>query len=142
MENKPKKPTQQLEEVCLSLPSISMFSHSDPAYVEAGSLLTQQGHQPHDCEDWLSQELHMGWASIVDLEAGSKCALGERVRVVAQEGIVIAQEHVAHGGTAISKQQVLVLCNDLWTSGQMRRVPEATCTVPTSTARGRLPEAG
>lgn len=84
----------------------------------------------------------MGWASIVDLEAGSKCSLGERVWVVTQEGIVIAQEHIAHGGTAISKQQVLVLCNNLWTSGQLRRVPVAACTVPTTAARGRLPEAG
>lgn len=57
----------------------------------------------------------MGWVSVVDLEASSKCTLGERVRVVAQEGIVIAEERIAHGGTAIGKQQVLVLCNDLWT---------------------------
>lgn len=56
----------------------------------------------------------MGWVSIVDLEASSKCALGERVWVVAQEGIVIAEEHVVHEGTAVGQQQVLVLCDDLW----------------------------
>lgn len=105
------------------------------------SLLTQQGHQPHDCKDWLSQKLHMGWTSIVDLEAGSKCTLGERVWVVAQEGIVVAQEHIANGGTAIGKQQVLVLCNDLWTSELLGPVPLATHTVPTPT-RGSLPESG
>lgn len=82
----------------------------------------------------------MGWASIVDLKAGGKCTLGERVWVVAQEGIVVAQEHIMHGGAAIGKQQVLVLCNDLWTSGQLGPVPLATCTVPTPT-RGRVPEA-
>lgn len=92
------------------------FSHFDSAQAEeARSLLTQQGHQPHDCEYWLSQQLHMGWLSVVDLEASSKCTLGERVRVVAQEGIVVAEERIAHGGAAIGKQQVLVLCNDLWT---------------------------
>jgi hypothetical protein len=90
------------------------FSLCDSAHTEARSLLTQQGHEPHDCEYWLSQQLHVGWVSIVDLESSSKCALGERVRVVAQEGIVIAEEHIAHGGTAVGKQQVLVLCNDLW----------------------------
>lgn len=131
MENEPKKLTQQLEEVCLSLPGMLMFprsrtcqanmgwfffSHFDSAQAEeARSLLTQQGHQPHDCEYWLSQQMHMGWVSVVDLEASSKCTLGERVRVVAQEGIVVAEERIAHGGAAIGKQQVLVLCNDLWT---------------------------
>lgn len=90
-----------------------LFFHFDSAQAEATSLLTQEGHQPHDCEYWLSQQLHMGWVSVVDLEASSKCTLGERVWVVAQEGIVIAEEHIAHGGTAIGKQQVLVLCNDL-----------------------------
>lgn len=125
MENQPKKLTQQLEEICFcTFPACSLntgcarltwsFSLCDSAHTKARSLLTQQGHEPHDCEYWLSQQLHMGWVSIVDLESSSKCALGERVRVVAQEGIVIAEEHIAHGGTAVGKQQVLVLCNDLW----------------------------
>lgn len=46
---------------------------------------------------------------VVDLEAGSQCALGEGVRVVAEEGIVIAEQGVVDGAVWVCQQQILVL---------------------------------
>lgn len=46
---------------------------------------------------------------IVDLEAGSQCALSEGVWVVAEEGIVVAQKGVVDGAVWVCQQQILVL---------------------------------
>lgn len=75
--------------------------------------LTQQGQQPHGREHRLAQQLHVWWARVVDLEACGERALGEGVRVVTQEGIVVAQQRVADGGAGVGHQQVLVLRDDL-----------------------------
>lgn len=46
---------------------------------------------------------------VVDLEAGSQRALGEGVWVVAEEGVVIAEQGVVDGAVRVSQQQILVL---------------------------------
>lgn len=51
----------------------------------------------------------MRWLGVVDLEAGSQCALGEGVGVVAEEGIVIAEQGVVDGAVWVCQQQILVL---------------------------------
>ena len=55
----------------------------------------------------------MGRLGVVDLEAGCQGALGEGVGVVAEEGIVVAQQGVVDGVVAVSQQQVLVLGDNL-----------------------------
>lgn len=51
----------------------------------------------------------MRWVGIVDLEAGGQCALSERVRVVAEEGVVVAQQRVVDGAVWVCQQQILML---------------------------------
>lgn len=76
--------------------------------------LTQQGQQPHGGQHGLAQQLHVGRARVVDLEARSERALREGVRVVTQEGVVIAQERVAdRRGAGVGHQEVLVLSDNL-----------------------------
>lgn len=51
--------------------------------------------------------------SVVDLEAGGQCALGEGVWVVAEEGIVVAQQGVVDGAVWVCHQHILVLVYNL-----------------------------
>ena len=46
---------------------------------------------------------------VVDLETGGQRALGEGVRVVAEEGIVVAQQGVVDGAVRVCQEQILVL---------------------------------
>jgi len=46
---------------------------------------------------------------VVDLEAGRQRALGEGVRVVAEEGVVVAEQGVVDGAVWVSQEQILVL---------------------------------
>lgn len=46
---------------------------------------------------------------VIDLEAGGQRALGEGVRVVAEEGIVVAEQGVVDGALRVGQQQILVL---------------------------------
>lgn len=73
---------------------------------------------------------------VVDLEARGERALGELVRVVAQEGVVVAQERIADGRAGVRQQQVLVLRDDLRTSGVWDRAGGAPAP-PTRGSRGR-----
>lgn len=50
---------------------------------------------------------------VVDLEAGGQCALGELVRVEAEEGVVVAQQGVVDGAVRVCQQEVLVLLDHL-----------------------------
>lgn len=68
----------------------------------------------------------MGRAGVVHLEAGSQRTLGKGVWVVAQEGVVIAEERIADGGVGVSDEQILVLCNDLQVRGWLEPGPMAT----------------
>ena len=52
---------------------------------------------------------------VVDLEACSEGALAEGVGVVAEEGVVVAQQCVVDSGVTVSHQQLLVLRDHLWT---------------------------
>lgn len=46
---------------------------------------------------------------VVDLEAGGERALGEWMWVVAEEGVVVAQQGVVDGAVGVCQQQILVL---------------------------------
>lgn len=72
-------------------------------------LLTKQRQQAHDHQDRLPQQLDVGRPGVVDLEAGGQRALGEGVWVVAEEGIVVAQQGVVED----ERHQVLVLIDHL-----------------------------
>lgn len=50
---------------------------------------------------------------VVDLEACGQRALGEGVRVVAEEGVVVAEQGVVDGAVWVSQQQILVLVDYL-----------------------------
>lgn len=50
---------------------------------------------------------------VVDLEASGQCALGELVRVEAEEGVVVAQQGVVDGAVRVCQQEVLVLLDHL-----------------------------
>lgn len=57
---------------------------------------------------------------VVDLEASGQCALGELVRVEAEEGVVVAQQGVVDGAVRVCQQEVLVLLDHLLEeAGQM-----------------------
>lgn len=51
----------------------------------------------------------MGRLGVVNLEAGGQRALGEGVWVVAEEGIIIAQQCVVDGAVWVRQQEILVL---------------------------------
>lgn len=51
----------------------------------------------------------MRWLGVVDLEAGSQRALGEGVWVVAEEGVVVAEQRVVDVAVWVGEQQILVL---------------------------------
>lgn len=50
---------------------------------------------------------------VVDLESSGESALGKRVRVVTKESIVVAKQRVVDGTVLVSDEQVLMLCDDL-----------------------------
>lgn len=75
--------------------------------------VTEQSQQAHDGEDRLPDKLHVRRPGVVDLEAGGQRALGEGVRVVAEEGVVVAQQGVVDGAVGVGEQQVLVLVDHL-----------------------------
>lgn len=51
----------------------------------------------------------MRWLGVVNLKAGGEGTLGERVWVVTEEGIVIAQQGVVDGVFWLCQEQILVL---------------------------------
>lgn len=76
---------------------------------------TEQGQQAQGPQHRLPDQLHVGRPRVVDLEPGRQGPLGEGERVVAQEGVVVAEEGVVDGAVG-GRQQVLVLLDHLWTS--------------------------
>ena len=63
----------------------------------------------------------MGWLGVVDLEAGGQGALGEGVRVVAEEGVVVAQQGVVDAAAGRSaRDQGLVLSDHLAGGGERK----------------------
>ena len=63
----------------------------------------------------------MGRLGVVDLEAGGQGALGEGVRVVAEEGVVVAQQGVVDAPAGRpARHQVLVLSDHLVGGGERK----------------------
>lgn len=70
----------------------------------ARTQLTQQSQQPHGGQHRLAQQLHVRRVRVVDLETRGQCALREGMRVVAQEGVVVAQQRIVNGGAGVGYQ--------------------------------------
>lgn len=82
--------------------------------------LTKQSQQAHDSEDGLPDQLDVRRLGVVDLEASGQRALGEGVGMVAEEGVVVAQQGVVDGVVWICQEQILVLVYHLLEGGGQR----------------------
>lgn len=51
----------------------------------------------------------MSGSSVVDLEPGGQRPLSEVVRMVTEEGVVVAEQSVVNAGVGVAQQQFLVL---------------------------------